>query len=96
MVKMEVRVDDNSDMEMIFGWPDAWRLRGLRNNGECAAGFPMQYGNAVSGFSAVYDIDEDGKLELIVAPSDFKVYVYDLDLQQYKVYYHLVQERLPR
>ena len=29
------------------------------------------------------DIDEDGRLELIVAPSDFKVYVYDLETTEW-------------
>jgi len=64
-------------------WPDCWRLRCINHNNQPAPGFPLQYGHSFMGSPAVYDIDEDGKLELMVATYDELFYVYDLETTQW-------------
>jgi hypothetical protein len=78
-----INVDENPDMELVVMWPDCWRLRGINHDNQPAAGFPLQYGHGFMGSPAAYDIDEDGKLELMVATYDELFYVYDLESSEW-------------
>jgi len=71
-------VDNRPDVEAIAG-EVGWFLYAYRNSGQQAPGFPIQFSNRVESSPAVYDIDEDGKLELMVGSFDYKFYVFDLE-----------------
>jgi len=55
-----------------------WHLYAYQENGVQALGFPIQCGNRIESSPAVYDLDGDGKLELMVGSFDYKFYVFDL------------------
>lgn len=56
-----------------------WRIYGYRNDGASAAGFPIQLGNRIESSPAVFDIDNDGLLELMYGGSDFDFLVHELE-----------------
>ncbi|KPK67686.1 hypothetical protein AMJ87_12995 [candidate division WOR_3 bacterium SM23_60] len=76
-------VDDNPGMDIMVMWSDCWRLRCISYDNQPVPGFPLQYGHSFIGSPAVYDIDADGKLELMVATYDELFYVYDLEASQW-------------
>uniref|UniRef100_A0A7C4XTC2 T9SS type A sorting domain-containing protein n=1 Tax=candidate division WOR-3 bacterium TaxID=2052148 RepID=A0A7C4XTC2_UNCW3 len=77
---------DNDNISDIAVHANNWRLYGMDANIQNVPGFPIKFGNylAPSSSPAVYDIDLDGKLELMVAPCDFKFYVFNLNTTKYE------------
>ncbi|UCG91460.1 MAG: T9SS type A sorting domain-containing protein, partial [candidate division WOR-3 bacterium] len=78
-VKMPVvaDVEGHGAMAMVVGSAD-WHVYGYGLGGEQALGFPIQCSNRIEASAAVYDLDEDGRLELMVGPFDYAFYVFDL------------------
>jgi hypothetical protein len=75
--KLPVVIESDDDVMMVAGSQD-WRLYGYRSDGTQAPGFPIQCGSRIESSPAVYDIDDDGQLELMVGGFDFLFYVFDL------------------
>ena len=78
-----VNVENNNDVEIVVGSSNR-TLYAYKSNGTQAPGFPIQFGNAIDASPAVYDIDFDGTLELMVGSYDFKFYVFDLNTTCWK------------
>ncbi len=70
-------VEGYGAMAMVVGSAD-WHVYGYGLNGEQALGFPIQCSNRIEASPAVYDLDEDGRLELMVGPFDYAFHVFDL------------------
>ena len=71
-------VDGDSDFEVILGSSD-WNLYAYENNGTQASGFPIQFGNRIDASPAIFDIDWDGRLELMTGGNDYTFSVFDLE-----------------
>ena len=71
-------VDGNNDFEVVLGSVD-WNVYAYKNNGEQASGFPIQFGNRVESSAAMFDIDLDGRLELMTGGNDYTFSVFDLE-----------------
>ena len=78
-----VNVENNNDVEIVVGSSNRM-LYAYKSNGTQAPGFPIQFSNAIDASPAVYDIDFDGTLELMVGSYDFKFYVFDLNTTCWK------------
>lgn len=61
-----------------------WKVYGFNGTAQSIYGFPVEFGNYINTCPAIYDIDLDGRLELMVAPCDFRFYVFDLSTSTYE------------
>ncbi|MEO0226614.1 MAG: C25 family cysteine peptidase [candidate division WOR-3 bacterium] len=75
---------NNDNVSDIIVPANNWKVYGYNYKSQSLSGFPIEVGNYINGSPAVYDIDLDGKLELMVAPCDFKFYVFDLNTTKYE------------
>lgn len=73
-------VDHGSDVEIVVGSKD-WRLYAYGENGQQASAFPIRLDNRIESSPAAFDIDNDGKLELMTSSNDYFFYVYDLETE---------------
>jgi hypothetical protein len=77
-------LDNDNTCDIAVG-SNSWNLFGINSYGEQAIGFPLALGNYTARSSpAAFDIDLDGKLELMVGACDFKFSVYDLNSAKYE------------
>jgi len=72
--------NNNSDVEALVGSAE-WNLYAYRKDGRWAPGFPVPFSNRLESSPALYDIDNDGKLELMVSSFDYAFYVFDLETE---------------
>lgn len=80
-----ISVDLNNDFISDLLVPaNNWKVYGLNGYSQSLSGFPIEFGNYINSSPAVFDIDLDGMLELMVAPCDFKFYVFDLHTTKYE------------
>ncbi len=73
-------VDHGEDVEIVVGSKD-WNLYAYKQNGELASAFPIRLDNRIESSPAAFDIDADGKLELMTSSNDYFFYVYDLETE---------------
>jgi len=71
-------IDNTGKVEAVVGSSN-WNLYAYTKGGQQASGFPIQLGNRIESSAAVYDIDGDGTLELMVSSNDYKFYIFALD-----------------
>ncbi len=71
-------IDGDGIMDIACGAAD-WNLYAYNNKAQLISGFPIHFGIRIEHSPAVYDIDYDGKLELMVGANDFKFWVFDLN-----------------
>ena len=71
-------VDGNNDFEVVLGSVD-WNIYAYKQNGQQASGFPIQFGNRIESSAAMFDIDLDGRLELMTGGNDYTFSVFDLE-----------------
>jgi hypothetical protein len=71
-------VDGNNDFEVVLGSVD-WNVYAYKKNGAQASGFPIQFGNRIESSAAMFDIDLDGRLELMTGGNDYTFSVFDLE-----------------
>jgi hypothetical protein len=70
--------DDIAGLEVIAGSAD-WNIYAYRSDGTQAPGYPIMLGSGLAASPAVYDIDGDGLLELMMGGYDYKFHVFDLN-----------------
>lgn len=70
-------VDSTGGVDIVSGSTD-WHLYAYSGSGVQATGFPILLGSRVESCPAVYDIDNDGMLELMVGGNDYQFNVFDL------------------
>ena len=70
-------IDGDGRLEIVFG-DESGKLHGINHDGTPAAGFPIQLGGEVRGSPFIWDLDQDGLIEVGVAGWDGNVYIWDL------------------
>ncbi|UCC11736.1 MAG: hypothetical protein JSW02_10370 [candidate division WOR-3 bacterium] len=70
-------VDSSGGIDLISGSTD-WHLYAYTKTGVQAPGFPIRTGSRIESCPAVFDIDNDGMLELMVGGNDYQFNVFDL------------------
>lgn len=75
---------DNDGISDIMCGSTEWGFYAYAGSGTMAPGFPIKLGNRLEPTPAVYDIDLDGFLELMIGGSDLAFHVFDLDATQYQ------------
>lgn len=80
--KLPIVADANADgvTDILVGSSD-WHCHGIQENGLPTPGFPVALASGIDGSPAVYDIDQDGRLELLIADNGFRCYVFELPTQ---------------
>ncbi len=71
-------IDGDDNYDIVVGSTE-WSLYAYGGDGSDIPGFPIRLGHAINSVGASYDIDLDGKLELMISCYDYKFYVFDLD-----------------
>ncbi len=61
-----------------------WKLQAYDRYGRFVPGFPIMLGNSIKGTPAVFDLDGDGQLELMISGYDFSFHVYKLSSSHYE------------
>jgi hypothetical protein len=69
-------VDNDADIEIIFGSNDEGRIHALNMDGTKVLGFPLHVDDALQGSPCIADVDNNGKSELI-AGSGNKIYMWE-------------------
>jgi hypothetical protein len=72
-----VDIDNDECTDIVAGCTE-WEIFGFHNDGTVVSGFPIKLGNRVNSSPAVYDIDLDGQLEMMVSCFDYAFHVFDL------------------
>ncbi|MEO0226663.1 MAG: C25 family cysteine peptidase [candidate division WOR-3 bacterium] len=82
--KLPIGADINGDdsMDILCGAGD-WNLYAFQNDGSLVTGFPIHFGIRIEQSPAVFDIDMDGKLELMVGANDYKFWVFNLNSRNF-------------
>jgi len=75
---------DNNGVSDILCGSTEWDMYAYTGSGTMVPGFPIKLGNRLEPTPAVYDIDLDGALELMVGGSDLAFHVFDLDATDYE------------
>ncbi len=70
-------LDADGRMEILIG-DETGRLHAFNHDGAPVAGFPIQLGGEVRGSSIIWDIDNDGLVEVGLVCWDANVYIWDL------------------
>ncbi len=70
-------LDADGRMEILIG-DESGRLHAFNHDGGSVAGFPIQLNGEVRGSPVIWDIDNDGLIEVAVAGWDASVYIWDL------------------
>jgi len=76
-------IDGDDDCDIVVGSTE-WDLHAYGGDGSDVLGFPIRLGHAINSVGASYDIDLDGKLELMISCYDYKFYVFDLDSRSFE------------
>ncbi|MBN2619682.1 T9SS type A sorting domain-containing protein [candidate division WOR-3 bacterium] len=73
-----VDIDNSGTCDIVCGSTE-WNLYAYSTAGTMVPGYPIKLGNRINSTPAVYDIDQDGSLELMVSCYDLAFHVFDLD-----------------
>ncbi len=76
-VAIAADADSSGGIDIISGSAD-WHLYAYTKSGIQAPGFPIRLGSRIESCPAVFDIDNDGMLELMVGGNDYQFNVFDL------------------
>lgn len=71
-------IDGDGVGDIVCGSTE-WNLYAYNGTGTMVPGFPIKLGNRINSTPALYDIDRDGLLELMVSCYDLAFHVFDLD-----------------
>jgi hypothetical protein len=83
-------IDADIDVEIVVSSGDA-KIYAINDNGTLAAGFPVATPGVVFGSAALCDLDQDGKVNLVVQSDSPVVTVFDLS----NVPYNAVEQPWP-
>ncbi|MGD8396371.1 MAG: FG-GAP-like repeat-containing protein, partial [Candidatus Eiseniibacteriota bacterium] len=70
-------IDGDGMMEIVFG-DERGYVQAFNHDGSLAAGFPILLTGEVNGSPIIWDLDQDGRIEVGVACWDSNVYIWDL------------------
>jgi hypothetical protein len=73
-------LDDDGDLEIVIG-DELGRVHAFHHQGGLFDGFPIQLTGEVRGTPIIWDIDNDGLIEVGVLAWDGTVYIWDLPFQ---------------
>ena len=69
-------VDNDADIEIIFGSNDEGKIHALNMDGSKVLGFPLHIDDALQGSPCVADVDNNGNNEIIVG-AGIKIYMWE-------------------
>ena len=70
-------LDDDGDLEIVFG-DELGRVHAIHHDGGLVDGFPIQLTGEARGTPIIWDIDNDGLIEVGILGWDSNVYIWDL------------------